>query len=211
VPEALLFRSQVTNVRRGGGHLERNAFRHLDTVRAELLDLRGVVRHELDRRHPEDPKHAGGTLVTPQIRREAEDSVRIDRVETVVLEVIRRDLVHDTDAAALLGEVQEDALRGSPDSLHRGIELLAAVAPLRTEDIARHAFGVEAHKDIGLPRDVPFHERHVLFAGEWADEGVDSEVPVARRKPSLASEENVVAEFGFEARHGPAFRRFRRI
>jgi len=211
MPEALLLRSQVANVRRRGGHLERDAFRHVDTVRAELLDFRGVVRHELDRRHPEDPEHAGGTLVTPKIRREAEDSIRVDRVETVVLEVVGGDLVHDPDAASLLGQVQEDASRRVPDSLHRGIELLTAIASFRTEDIARHALGVEAHKDVGLPHDVPFHERHVLFAGERADEGVDPEVPVARRKPSLASEENVVAEFGFETRHGPPFRRVRRI
>jgi len=211
VPEALLLRSQIANVRRRGGHLERDAFRHVDSVRAELLDFRGVVRHELDRRHPEDPEHAGGTLVTPKIRREAEDSVRVDRVETVVLEVVRRDLIHDPDAASLLSEIQQDALRRVPDSLHRGIELLAAVASFRTEDIARHAFGVEAHEDIGLPCDVPLHERHVLLAREWADECVDPEVPVAGRKPSLAAEENVVAEFGFEARHGPPFRRFRPI
>src|SRR3989449_6807721 len=128
MPEALLLRSQVANVRRRGGHLERDAFRHVDTVCAELLDFRGVVRHELDRRNPEDPEHAGGTLVTPKIRREAEDTVRVDRVETVVLEVVRRNLVHDPDAAPLLSQVQEDALRRGPGSLHPGIELLAAIA-----------------------------------------------------------------------------------
>jgi len=211
VPEALLLRSQVANVRRRDGNLERDAFRYVDAVRAELLDFRGVVRHELDRRHPEDPEHAGGTFVTPKIGREAKDPVRVDRVETVVLKVVRGDLVHDPDASSLLGQVQEDALRGSPESLHRGIELLATVAPLGTKDIARHAFGVQAHKDVGLPGDVPLHERHMLFARERADERVDPEVPVAGREPRLASEENVVAEFAFEARHGPPFRRFRPI
>src|SRR5207247_7572806 len=107
MPEALLLRSQVANVRRRGGHLERDAFRHVDTVRAELFDFRGVVRHELDRRHPEDPEHAGGTLVTPKIRREAEDSVRVDRVETVVLEVVCGALVNDTDAAYVMGLVPD--------------------------------------------------------------------------------------------------------
>src|SRR5437879_10360337 len=127
VPEALLLRSQVSNVRRRDRHLERDAFRYVDAVRAELLDFRGVVRHELDRRHPEDPEHAGGTLVTPKIRREAEDPVRVDGVETVVLKVVRRDLVHDPDAASLLGQVQEDALRGAPEWLHRGGEWLTTV------------------------------------------------------------------------------------
>src|SRR2546430_6728645 len=124
VSEPLLLRSKVANVRRRDRHLERDACRDVDTVRAELLDLRGVVRHELDRRHPEDPEHAGGTLVTPKIRGETKDPVRVDGVETVVLKVVRRDLIHDPDAASLLGQVQEDALRGAPESLHRGVELL---------------------------------------------------------------------------------------
>jgi len=211
VSEALLLRSQVANVRRRDRHLERDAFRDADTVRAELLDFRRVVRHEMDRRHAEDSKHAGGALVTPKIRGEAQHPVRVDRVEAVVLKVVRRDLVHDPDAASLLGQVQEDALRGAPESLHRGVELLTAVAPLGTEDIARHAFGVEAHKDVALLGDVPFDKRHVLFARERAYERVDPEVPVAGREPRLASEENVIAEFALEARHGPPFRRFRPI
>src|SRR5207249_3827569 len=85
-----------------------------------------------------DPEHARGTLVAPEIRGEPEDPIRIDRVEAVVLEMVRRHLVDDPDAPSLLGEVQQDALRGAPESLHRGIELLTAVASLRSEDIARH-------------------------------------------------------------------------
>jgi len=83
--ETILLRSQVPNVRGRGRHLERDAFRHGDAVGAELLDFRGVVRHELNRRHPEDPEHARGTFVTPEIRGEAKDPVRVDGVKAVVL------------------------------------------------------------------------------------------------------------------------------
>src|SRR5256712_354444 len=139
MPKALLLRSEVANVRRRGRHLERDAFRYVDAVRAEFLDLRGVVRHQLNRCHAKHSEHARGTLVTPEVRGEAKDAICVDGVETVVLEVVRRDLVDDPDAPSLLGEVQQDAFRRASESPHCGIELFATVAPLRAEDIAGHA------------------------------------------------------------------------
>ncbi len=129
----------------------------------------------------------------------------------MVLQVVRRDLVDDADASSFLGEVQEDAFGRSADSLQCGVQLLPAVAPLRTEYIAGHALGVQAHEDVLLPRDLSFHEGNVLFAAERADECVDAEATVPGRKPCLTSEQDVVAQFAFEARHVPRFRRFRGI
>src|SRR2546428_9036362 len=45
MPKALLLRSEVANVRRRGRHLERDAFRYVDAVRAEFLDLRAYGVH----------------------------------------------------------------------------------------------------------------------------------------------------------------------
>src|SRR5207245_1508644 len=84
MPKALLLRSEVANVRRRGRHLERDAFRYVDAVRAEFLDLRGVVRHQLNRCHAKHSEHARGTLVTPEVRGEAKDAICVDGVETVV-------------------------------------------------------------------------------------------------------------------------------
>jgi len=211
MPQALFLRAQVADVRRGGPDLEGDAFRHANAVRAELFDLRGVVRHQLDRADSEDPQYARSTLVTAEIRRKTEGAVRVDRVEAVILEVVRRDLVDDSDAPSFLGEVEKDAFGRPPESLQCGLQLLAAVASLRTEHIAGHALGVEAHEDVLLPRDLPLHEGDVLFAGERADERMDPEVAVPGRESRLTSEQNVVAEFAFETRHVPRFRLFRRI
>src|SRR3989442_10416023 len=93
MPQALFLRAQVAGVRGGGSDLEGDPFRHANAVRAELLDLRGVVRHQLDRRDPEDPQHACGTLVTSEVRRKTERAVRVDCIEAVILQVVRRDLV----------------------------------------------------------------------------------------------------------------------
>src|SRR5437867_7965455 len=114
--------------------------------------------------------------------------------------MVRRDLVDDPDAPSLLGEVQQDAFRGAPESLHRGVELLTTVTPLRPEDVPGHTLGVETDENIALPRHLTFHEGHVLFAREGAHERVDPEVSIAGREAGLASEKDVVAEFAFEAR-----------
>src|SRR2546422_9920283 len=155
MPQALFLRPQVADVRSRDANVEGDAFRHANAVRAELLNLRGVVRHQLDRAYTEDPQHACGALVTAKIRRKTEGAVRVDRVEAVILKMVCRNLVDDADAPSLLGEVQEHAFGCPPESLQRGVQLLAAVAPLRTEHIAGHAFRVEAHEDVLLPGDLP--------------------------------------------------------
>src|SRR5213594_3810680 len=184
MPQALFLRPQVADVRSRDANLEGYAFRHANAVRAELLNLRGVVCHQLDRAYTEDPQHACGALVTAKIRRKTEGAVRVDRVEAVILKMVCRNLVDDADAPSLLGEVQEDAFGCPPESLQRGVL---------------------------LPSDLPLHEGDVLFSGEGADERVDLEVAVPGREPCLATEQNVVAEFAFETRHVPRFRQFRRI
>src|SRR5437870_6002484 len=171
MPQALLLRAQVADVRGRGADLEGDAFRHANAVRAELLDLRGVVRHQLDRGDPEDPQHACGTFVTSEVRRKTKRAVRIDRVETVILKVVRRNLVDDADAPSFLGEVQEDAFGRPPESLQCGIQLLAAVAPLRTEYIAGHAFELRAAGTSRLPANLPFPEATGLSPGKGEANG----------------------------------------
>jgi len=166
----------------------------VNAAHSEFFDLRRIVRHELDRLDAEDPQDARCARVAPEVGREPEGAVRIDRVESVVLKVVRGDLVRDSDPAPFLSEVEQGSLPGTPDLRQRRIELFPAVAPLRPEHVPRHALRVDANEDIGLAGDSPFDERDVFFAIDRADEGVDSEVPVSRRQSGLASEEDVVAQ-----------------
>src|SRR5437899_10560911 len=49
MPQALFLRPHVAGVRGRDANLEGDAFRHADAVRAELLILRGVVGHRVER------------------------------------------------------------------------------------------------------------------------------------------------------------------
>jgi len=211
MPKPLLLRAQVSYVRGRDRDFEGDSLGHTDPVRLQFLNFRRVVRHEPHGRHTKDAQHARRAFVVPKISGESEDPVRVDRVEAMVLEVVCRDLVCDADPSSFLGHVQEDSGGRPTDSLHRCVELLAAIAPFGPEDIARHAFGVEAHEDVPLSRDVAPDERHVLLPRERADKCVNPEFAVPSRQPCLAPEEDVVAQLSFDARHRRRFRHSRRI
>jgi len=160
-----------------------------------LLDFRGVVRHQPDRLHPEDPQDAGRALVGPEVGGEAQNSVRVHRVEAVILKMVGRDFVCDPDPSALLGQVQQGAAGRFPEFLEGSIELCAAVAALGPEHIARDALGVEANEDILAPGDLSFDQGHMVFPAERALERVDAERSVPRGEPRRPREEEVVAQF----------------
>ena len=90
-----------------------------------------------------------------RIGREAELEVRLDRVEPLLLQLVRLQLVQQADAAALLRHVEEDAALLGGDPPQREVELLAAVAAQRVEDVARQTFGVHAHEHVLGAVDLP--------------------------------------------------------
>src|SRR6185503_21372971 len=108
-----------------------------EPVAEQRRPLRGVVREEADAADPEVEQDRGSRPVVPLVRPEAEREVRLDRVEAgVVLQRVAPELVREPDAAALLTHVEDEAgaLLG-PDDLEGALELVAAVAPLRVEDV----------------------------------------------------------------------------
>src|SRR6185436_18756472 len=85
--------------------LERLARGDLDPVVRERLDLLRVVREEPDLEKAEVPQDLGGDAVVPEIRREAELEIRIDGVEPEILELVRAELVRQSDSPPLLAQV----------------------------------------------------------------------------------------------------------
>ena len=86
-------------------------------------------------------------------RPEAELEVRLDRVHPVLLQLVRLQLVQQADAAAFLRDVEQRRRCPSPlDPRERHLELLAAVAAQRVEDVAGQALGVDADEHVLLPR-----------------------------------------------------------
>ena len=84
----------------------RNPTNDLDSERAKPVDLRGVVRHQLDALHAEVLEHVDGGVVLARVVRQTEQTVRIDRVVPLLLQFVRADLVREADASALLTEVE---------------------------------------------------------------------------------------------------------
>src|SRR6185437_5562433 len=93
------------------------------------------------------------------------------------------ELVQQADPAALLAHVEEDAAALARDLRERLLELLAAVAAQRVEDVAREALGVDADEHVLGALDVARDEGDVHLAGQLLAEGDRRELPVARRQP----------------------------
>ena len=92
-----------------GGDLDRHL---LDDREPEALDageLLRVVRQDPDRRQAEVGEDLVADPVLARVGREAELEVRLDRVEPLLLELVRPQLVQQADAAALLRHVEQHA------------------------------------------------------------------------------------------------------
>ena len=99
-----------------------------------------------------------------------------------LLQLVRLELVEQADAAALLRHVEQDAALLALDLRQRVLELLAAVAAQRVEDVAGQALGVDADEHVLGAVDVALHERDVRLAGERLAVGDRGEVAVRGRQ-----------------------------
>jgi hypothetical protein len=79
----------------------------------------------------------------------------------------------DDDAGTLLGDLLESEL-----------QLRAAVAPPRAEDVTGEALAVDAHEDVLASGDVPGDEREMVLAVDERQVGVPGELAVGGRDPS---------------------------
>ena len=80
----------------------------------------------------------GTTAVVALVGLEAQVYVGVDGVEAFLLQLIGGNLVHQTDAATFLLHIDYYTTTFLLNHLHGLVELFAAVATLRTEDVARH-------------------------------------------------------------------------
>src|ERR1019366_1402137 len=92
-------------------NLERDALDDLEAIAVDGDVLRRVVREEADLPDAEVPQDLATDAVVAHVRCEPELLVRGYRVETLLLQLVRAQLVHETDPAAFLKEIEE----GSPD------------------------------------------------------------------------------------------------
>src|SRR5688572_25949894 len=109
-----------------------------------------VVREQSHRADPEVVEDLRADAVVALVGGESELEVRLDRVATTLLELVRAELVGDADGATLVpADVEDHASPFTSDQLHRPIQLLAAVASERAEHIAGQALGMHAGEEVG--------------------------------------------------------------
>ena len=130
---------QVVAVGLARRHLDRDPLGDGKAVRLELLHLVRVVGHEAHFPHAQVEQDVRARLVVAHVGGEAQRVVRLHRVATLVLQRIGADLVEQADAAALVEHVDQHAGTRFLDRRERRVELLAAIAALGAEDVAREA------------------------------------------------------------------------
>src|SRR4029453_12678891 len=144
---------------------DRELLRDCQTVALQAGQLLGVVRQDPNRAQAEVGEDLVADPPLSRIGRIAELEVRLDRVEPALLQLVRLQLRKQADAAALLRHVEEDAALLRLDPLERELELVAAVAAERVEDVAGQTLGVHADEDVLRAVDLALHERDVRLAG----------------------------------------------
>lgn len=121
---------------------------------------RSLRRSRPDRKSSPDYWSAGALLraevlqdlsadpVFAQVGRKAELYVCLNGIEALFLQLIRLQLVDQTDAAAFLAHIEQHATAFLVDLLHGCRQLLTAVAPAGTEHVAGQALGVYAAEQV---------------------------------------------------------------
>src|SRR5581483_3405705 len=136
VPELIPLRGQIAHVLLVRSDLDRHLLDHGEAEAVDAGELLRVVREDADRRQAEVGEDLVADPVVARIGGKAEAQVRVDRVEALLLQLVRRELVEQPDAAALLADVEEHAAALALDLRERLLELLAAVAAQRVEHVA---------------------------------------------------------------------------
>ena len=120
--------------------------------------------------------------VLAKVGSEAELEIRFDGVIAFVLQGIGADLIDETDAAAFLAQINEDAAAFFRDLAHGCGELLSAVAAQRSETVTSETFRVDAAEDGRSVIDLAHGESDVVLAIHAVHEAVDLKVAVLGRE-----------------------------
>src|SRR5688572_13224540 len=173
---------EITGVLAVRGLDDGHALLDAQPIALEPHHLARIVRDRADRLQPEVEQDLRADAVVPEVRLEAQLLVGLDRVGAAILELVRLELVEEADAAPFLVEVDDDAATLPLDHRHRRVELPAAIAAHRVEDVTREALRVHAHEDPLPSRHIALDERDVLVAVDVVPEADDRPLSMLRRQ-----------------------------
>ena len=119
--------------------LTRDTLDHADPRVLQLPHFFRIVRKQPDLRGPKFLQNSRGKIIISRVRRESQLFVGLHRVHPSVLQLIRAQLVHQSDATPLLRQIEQDARSSLADFLKREFKLRAAIAAQRRQHIAGQA------------------------------------------------------------------------
>ena len=184
MPHAVPLGAEIADVVAICGNLNRNARCDRNAEVRELRYFVGIIGHKAQRPNAEGAEHGGRWDVVPEIVRKAERAVGLDGVEPLFLERIGFQFVEESYTAPLLAEVEEHALTRRLNLPEGALQLFAAVAALRAENIAGHALGVHAAEHRFFSGNIALDEREVFEPAQRIEKAVNLKVTEGTRESS---------------------------
>ena len=189
VAQLVLLRLEITGGALADHRLARHSLNYTDSGSFECSYFLRVVRDEPNLFHTQGSQNRSGKIELAMIGLKAKFLIRLDGIESLVLQFIGLQFGNQTDAASLLLLVKKNSSAALGDHLQSQLKLLPAVTPERVKHIPSQALGVNTYQR-KLRMNVAHHQRdgRLRPAGFW--------IALATLKPKYAE----VAEFGREVR-----------
>src|SRR3954449_5578037 len=137
----------VTAVVRVDRRLKRHPADNFDASLCETIELGGIVGEQGYSCATQHSQHARGDAVIAFIIVKSERGIGIEGVETIILQLICPHLVCETNSAALLRQIENDAASELLEACKSKPKLVAAVAAPRSEHVACQAGGMQPYRN----------------------------------------------------------------
>jgi len=152
-----------------------NPLHHPYAAALELLDLVRIVGEQPDRFDSERLQRRRRKIVVAGIRRESESPIRLDRIESFILQLVCFQFIDQTDAAAFLRQIENNSGRLLGNLPQRIFELRAAVAALGCKYVSRETLRVHSHERRRSILHSPMLDRYGFFVWTSALDPEDRE------------------------------------
>src|ERR1700732_5365509 len=166
VPHLYFFGFEVSGVIRIDLAANRHLLDHLDAVTLETDNFLRVVGQKTELPNAEIEKDLRAESVIAQIARVTEPGICLHGVESFFLQFVGVNFCRQPDAAPFLSHKNKHSVSLLLDLAQRRVELISAIAPARTEDVAGETFAVHAHQSRARFVDLALDEREMMGAVE---------------------------------------------
>lgn len=169
-----LLGAQVVGVVGVGRNHNRNSPNDLNARSAQGGHFIGVIGHEFHLPDTQVFEHRDGRFVLAGIGVETEVGIGVNRVETLILQVVRFEFIDQANTAPFLPEVNHHAASFGGNAQGR-VQLFATIAAAGPKYVARHTFGVNPDRH-GVIGDKMFADKSNVRHGVFVVGGVSAHI-----------------------------------